>query len=579
MKIQEILFQVDGIEIPEEMLFRGNAMIKDGMLEIKQGESVSFDTYFNMFSAYKWVRHTTVDSIFINVAIQGKGDLQIIGIKSSIPYDEKVIENIKINNASMANVMINIPFQSYDYLFFNYNANKLSYIQEAYFESRKPCANDINLACCFCTYKREKELFENIERLRIGLIKNQNSILYNKVDIYIADNGNTIDSEKYSGSERIHLFPNRNHGGTAGFTRCLIEAMNKGYSNYILMDDDAVIISEVIERTAAFLMYIKNEQKHYIIGGAMLSKENPSIQIENSTSFIKGITERKYSDLNLKQKNEIIMNGRDDAGNYNGWFYCCIPCEYINCNNLPFPFFIHGDDIEYGIRNGGNVIVMNGIAVWHPDPRKKKQIHMRYYDNRNFMIIMSIQDENTRITEKMIKKRIFDEITKLVLSWDYEGAEYSIKGLEDFLKGVTFFRGLDAEKYNNDIMSLISKAKYKYNGEIITDRNRYRKSFKGIDYFFKVIDYLLPARHECIFYDQETRIRDRNTFGYRNLIVVDRAKQSAVIQKKDRKRAIKIYVKLFKIWKKYNLRTAIEEWRDNRSTFENAEYWFKYLGL
>lgn len=42
-----------------------------------------------------------------------------------------------------------------------------------------------------------------------------------------------------------------------------------------------------------------------------------------------------------------------------------MPMNLIDSKNLPIPFFIRGDDMEYCLRNMKDLILMNGVCVWH----------------------------------------------------------------------------------------------------------------------------------------------------------------------------------------------------------------------
>lgn len=54
------------------------------------------------------------------------------------------------------------------------------------------------------------------------------------------------------------------------------------------------------------------------------------------------------------------------------------------------PFFIKGDDVEYGMRAAEELILMSGIAVWHQDFAGKYTGILEYYIKRNLAIVSSL---------------------------------------------------------------------------------------------------------------------------------------------------------------------------------------------
>ena len=52
-------------------------------------------------------------------------------------------------------------------------------------------------------------------------------------------------------------------------------------------------------------------------------------------------------------------------------------------DNDVLPFFIHCDDVEYGLRCGRKPIIIEGVQVWHETYDKRMTPLMQYYDTRN----------------------------------------------------------------------------------------------------------------------------------------------------------------------------------------------------
>ena len=99
------------------------------------------------------------------------------------------------------------------------------------------------------------------------------------------DNGRTLESNEQvkeivkilSEKEKLDIIPNRNVGASGGFTRGMMEILNReekdGYSHILLMEDDAVIQPDLLVRLYGFLTVLKEEWKDMTVGGMLLRLE------------------------------------------------------------------------------------------------------------------------------------------------------------------------------------------------------------------------------------------------------------------------------------------------------------------
>ncbi len=69
-------------------------------------------------------------------------------------------------------------------------------------------------------------------------------------------------------------------------------------------------------------------------------------------------------------------------GEYSGWWFACFPMEFVQ-KEKPLPFFLHCDDVEYGLRLGTVPMALNGIQVWHETYEYRQSPVITYYDVRN----------------------------------------------------------------------------------------------------------------------------------------------------------------------------------------------------
>ena len=110
-------------------------------------------------------------------------------------------------------------------------------------------------------------------------------------------------------------------------------------------------------------------------------------------------------------------------------------------NELPLPFFIHIDDIEYGRRMGWPIMTMNGIGVWHDSFENRKQSAMEYYDMRNSLIMNALYEPRRPVEDTC--KRVFRHLVHQMLKYRYDDQLLTLRAVEDFLEGAEYFKTHD----------------------------------------------------------------------------------------------------------------------------------------
>ena len=291
--------------------------------------------------------------------------------------------------------------------------------------------HEVKLGLTICTFKREKYLLPNLERLKTLTDKNDN------ISVMVIDNGHTLQEIKTDSLQIIH---NANFGGAGGFTRGLIEQVNQGQNTHIvLMDDDIIIELSSIERLYEILRHLKTEHQDKFFGGAMLRLEEPLIQNAN-TEHWNGIWLTSFGNsFDLSQKNVLCQNEnppkRDDV--YNAWWFCCIPVEVVKHIGYPLPIFLKFDDVEYSIRNKQEIMTMNGVGVWHMAFETKSNYVTDYFVDRNAFLINHFSKKSGR---KYFLKMCLKIICSRILHRDggkLRTLELALKDLNSGLRGIT----------------------------------------------------------------------------------------------------------------------------------------------
>lgn len=416
---------------------------------------VDFSCYFNMFSIEKWSKYTNCGSIGIQLQVTGSVNLIVKHIyTNNLGLIVEDILNQNIVNESKDIITIDFPkVKNGFYSILLRDATPNTIVENlAYISTDKDNPKqDIKLGLCICTYHRENEILNNISYIKSNIINNPDNILHDKIKIFISDNASSLDVQD---SQNIHIFHNKNYGGSGGFSRAVIEALKSDVTHMVLMDDDILFELEVLERTYTFLLMLKNEFRNAFLGAAMLMSNKPSIQhAAGETDDLVGIHfDKRY--LDLTNLNTILLNELEVGSNYLGWWYCAIPRKVFETKGLSYPMFVQYDDIEFSIRNiDCPKINVSGIAVWHEDFETKKSAVKTYYTIRNRLISHSLCYGKVYIFRRCLE--CFMKSIGRVRRGFYNEAVLILRAIDDYLKGPEYICSLDLDSFNSDLYEYV----------------------------------------------------------------------------------------------------------------------------
>lgn len=247
----------------------------------------------------------------------------------------------------------------------------------------------------------------------------------------------------------------------------MLEYVSTGNTDYVLlMDDDIVLDTTVLERTHSVLCGLKDVYRKSTLSGAMLNLENPIQQYENTAHWGKIRLYGFGKGFDLTNKEKLIENEQflQERNRYGAWWYCCIPVNRIKEIGYPLPVFVKGDDMEYGIRNAKEPIHMNGIGVWHQSFASKISPVVNYYSDRNMLIINNYAEGCGFFTFCMA---VCGRFVKRLLEGNLIGL-YCLKlALKDYDSGLTGITSLPADKKMQEINGLIDHFNHSANRRIL----------------------------------------------------------------------------------------------------------------
>ena len=379
MNIPHQLYTFTTSDVPMkcELYARGTYKTRDKAYAVDAGKTLDLATYFNAFSLKKWKRYTTIKTVTVRLSLAGKFDLVVIALSKTgetILYQEKNI---------MGDWMHTFPVDETDadILGIRLTARTDGIVLGGGYDGMFETWSAHRIGAVICTYRREAfvtRLMDTLDRF---------AQMHDWLHVLVVDNGGTLPAGT-SASNKIKTIHNRNYGGSGGFTRGMIELVERGSEDSILlMDDDIVLEPSAIERMHAMLCGLREDYSESFFAGAMLAMEKPTIQWENTATWVFHAREEGHlwdlSQTQMLVKNENIRRTLD---HYGAWWFCCMPVKRIRALGYPLPNFVKCDDVEYGVRNQRPVLTMNGIAVWHMSFAEKRNEMTNYFVARNSLI-------------------------------------------------------------------------------------------------------------------------------------------------------------------------------------------------
>lgn len=472
MEIQKILFPQIGRCTEKELYFRLDRT-EQGLAEGKNAQysyeeqtvafnkrgKLWFDTYFNGLSIEKWTKYTAVKNVSLKIRISGKFKVVLVN-KEKLHGDilEKILCEKIVETDEPQDIVI--PYTDgngrgmYTFGIEALEDNSKFYGGAYLADMDEKDIKNVKIGIGICTFKREAFIEKNIKILNETILQNQQSPLYGHLEVFIADNGKTLNRDKLQ-SENIHIFPNRNLGGAGGFTRDMIEMMqnNDKYhiTHVLLMDDDIVIEPEALVKTYLLLSLIKDAYVDAFIGGAMLRIDQQYKQVESGAVWNGGYLDSLKQNLDLRNCEACLYNEVEEYTEFNAWWYCCFPIRVVRPDNLPLPIFIRGDDLEYGLRNMKKLILMNGICVWHEPFENKYSSFLEYYIMRNQLIDNAFHCQ--WYGKKQLNKTMFKHCIQEIMFYRYKNVELYLQGIKDFLKGPRWLMEQDGEVLHQKVMA------------------------------------------------------------------------------------------------------------------------------
>lgn len=606
MKIQNLLLPKIGVCTEQEMFFRKEKdyprevelLEAQSVLRFEKNGFCSFDTYFNGLSVEKWKKYTTIGNIELKLQLKGKFEVSLLNIEGS----GKKVYKKKIGSQMICATEkeeFSFPYKLYEYrgmLTFTLKALEADSMFFGGWYDAEVKDEDLwetNIAINICTFKREPFVLRNIDILRQNIIENPGNPLQGHLQVYISDNGHTLDRAKLN-SETIHIVENKNVGGAGGFGRGLMEIMHHmdryPATHALMMDDDIIIEPESLFRTYALLRCRKKQYEDLFVGGAMLRLDDQMIQVESGASWNAGEIVSNKSGLNMNQLPDCLRNEKEEYTEFNAWWYCCTPMKLVNSENLPLPIFIRGDDLEYGLRNMKHLALMNGICVWHEAFENKYSSFLQYYILRNLLYDNSLHFPEYSTAQFL--KRLYKSVARELVYYRYKNIDLLFRGVNDFYKGVDFLKTTDGEALHKEIMGAgykgvpmdeLTETAYRigdYDYSMVETEGRLKKMWR----YITINGFLLPAKKPKgtkVKVVSMAQCRPINFYRQKKVLNYDPSSGKGFVTEKSWGKTFGVLFRLagFTVKSAFVFNKAKNHFRENVHQITNEEFWRNYLNV
>ncbi len=435
---------------------------------IPAGAEVSFETYFNSFPAAYWRRWSQLDSVILHMDVEGEAAVSIYRSKSD--GTRVGVESHPVSSGTHQFELSLKNFEDGGLLWFDITADEDTTISNAaWCAPHAPKAQvmpdgsevgpfDKRVAVGIPTFNRPADAVAALKALA------SDETVDSIIDyVLMPDQGNQhpADEPGYDEAtahfgERFREFRQGNLGGSGGYSRIMLEAIENTDSPFILyMDDDIAIEPDSILRAVQVARYAA---KPIIVGGQMLNLQERSQlrttgEMVGKHDFMWGpaphaVYDHDFAKYPLRaigdEQSRNNPNNYDSRAlhrrvdvEYNGWWMCLFPRVVAEASGQPLPLFIKWDDTEYSLRaakNGFPTVTWPGAAIWHMAWADKDDAidWQAYFHLRNRLIVAAIYHEGS---PKGITRSILKSTMKHTMCMEYSTMAIQIEAMRDFLAG------------------------------------------------------------------------------------------------------------------------------------------------
>lgn len=500
--LQQLVLPTPGLAVPEGLYWQPKTNTvyhaRDKFLELLPGGKISFLSFFNAFPVNQWDLHHNQDKLYFELKGQGRVLLELY----SGAYDNHALLVSEVIDLKESEGAV-VPFPSV--MGDAHGAPKLLYavisshtgarITNAAYTTSTPPRHKVRVGLSITHFKREAWVMPAVERIRQELLSDPE--MASMVHLFIVDNSQSLSIDPHPA---ITVVKNRNLGGAGGFARGLLECDLAGtFTHCLFLDDDATMELESVRRAVRAAQYAPPDTA---ITGALFFGDARSCIHEVGANY-KVFPQPILMGLDMRHPHSIDRFIQEYiAPDYGGWWFFLFPIAHVQ--DYPFPYFVRGDDIAFGITNRFRIRPLLGVACWAEDFASKDGPFLRYLDLRSIARLPLITDT---CKPKQLIRGLRQCVIDLLLTYRYASAEAALLGIRHALADESFWRdNLELsgirEKYKSlfsqEVFLPLAQAEALHGrrwGGIPSPRGPFRQSFWRIAVRFLTLNgHLVPKR-------------------------------------------------------------------------------------
>jgi galactofuranosylgalactofuranosylrhamnosyl-N-acetylglucosaminyl-diphospho-decaprenol beta-1,5/1,6-galactofuranosyltransferase len=420
-------------------------------VKVPSSRGVSLATYFNAFPASYWAAWTDLKSVTLRVCTNGPG--RIVVFRSNARGVIQRVDGVEVTGAMTST--FEIPLTSFldgGWLWFDLVASEDAFelVQAEWVAPRGHDPRIDGTATVSITTLNRGEYCSRLLQ-EIGNDKDASALLDR---VLVIDQGTQLLTEdpgfpaaELSLDGKLTVLRQANIGGSGGFSRGMLETVERAESDYVmLLDDDVEVEPESIRRAIMFANFCT---KPAIVGGHMFDMYDKA----RLHAYAEGIrwkpfmwgpftpSRHDFGQANLRQT--TWLHRRYDV-DYNGWWMSLLPISTVKEIGLSLPIFIKWDDAEFSLRAreyGVPTVTLPGAAVWHVSWVDKDDTHdwQAFFHARNRLVAALLHSPEKR-GGRLWRSNLAADVKNL-LTMDYYTVAMRMEAIRNVFEGPDQLQG------------------------------------------------------------------------------------------------------------------------------------------
>ena len=424
--------------------------------QLGHGQRASFATYFNAFPAGYWRRWSVLSSVGLRVRTSGAGTLVVY--RSSARGSVARVTSRAL--AGSSDEWVALPLTTFGdggWYWFDLVAGSEDLVLEAaewVAGDLRPGAQEAptgSVTIGITTFNRPAYCTALLDQL--GGAEELRGVVD---EVLVVDQG-TEPVQRDAGfaaasaalGRRLRVIEQGNLGGSGGFARAMLETLDVGRSDHVLLlDDDVVCEPEGIARAVTFADLARTPT---VVGGHMFSMYERSVLhafaervVPWQFRWAPAASTQHDHDLSESNLRSTPWLHRRAAADYNGWWMCLIPTAVLRDVGLSLPVFIKWDDAEFGLRAaaaGYPTVSLPGAAVWHvPWTDKDDSVDWQAYFHARNRFVAALLHTPFEHGGRMVRESLAIQL-KHLMAMQYSAAHLREQALLDVLAGPATLHG------------------------------------------------------------------------------------------------------------------------------------------